>query len=427
MKTTAWILIFVLGMTQLTLSQPAQTPDTPLKTSKLNIFLDCKDCDIDYIKNNLKIVNYVETHQSADVYVQITSIGTGDGGKEHKISCFGQGKFSSTNVNIPLVLPAEVTKDAERETILKNMRIGLGSFLVQTPYKSCLDLVCFDLDGLGFSEGIDLEEESDPFRNWKFEIGGTGSLNQDEYSKGYMITSMLNISKLNDNIKMLSKNTLSLLEDWMKTTINDSTYVDYDFIRLVTSNNLFVKSLGTRDRCGIGGIASFEINSNNYIERQISFGPAFEYNIFPYDLASDKYFIVRYNLLYEMNNYDTTLISGLKRDMFSHGLLLHYYYIHKGTEIDANVSACNYLDDTRMFSVGAYIGVTITPDKLQGFSIQVGLGASFSQNPVSVEEYPEDPKGHVMPDSGLSYSSMFTLTYRFGSKNNSYVNPRFEF
>lgn len=408
------------------MSQPATTPDFPLARNKLNIYLDCKECDVEYIKNNLKIINYVETYQSADVYVQVTSIGTGDGGKEYKINCYGQEKFSATNVSIPLILPADVTKDTERSTILKNIRIGLGPFLLQTPYKSCLDLVCFDLDG-GGSEEMDFVEESDPFRNWKFAIGGSGTLNHDQYSKNYMLTGMLDITKLNDNIKILSKNTFSLSEDWIKTTIYDSTYLDYDITRLITSNNLFVKSLGSRNRCGIGGVASFDMNTNSYIKRQISFGPAFEYNLFPYDLASDKYFIFRYNFIYEMNNYDTTLFSGLNRDMFSHGLLMHYYYIHKGTEIDGTVSASNYLDDPRIFSVGAYFGVTITPDKLQGFSLQLGLGASYSQNPVSVEEYPEDPKGYVMPDNGLSYSSIFTITYRFGSRNNNYVNPRFEF
>ncbi len=55
--------------------QPAAPPD------RLKVFLDCENCFIDFLREEVAFVSYVRDRTEAEVHVLITSAATGAGGR----------------------------------------------------------------------------------------------------------------------------------------------------------------------------------------------------------------------------------------------------------------------------------------------------------------------------------------------------------
>lgn len=59
----------------------AQTEGEPpgiedLKRTAPKVFIDCEDCDLDYIRTEITFVNYVRDRKEAQVHVLITTLRT---------------------------------------------------------------------------------------------------------------------------------------------------------------------------------------------------------------------------------------------------------------------------------------------------------------------------------------------------------------
>ena len=64
------------------------------KDKALNVFLDCSYCDMDYLRTELPIINYVRDRKEADVDIVASSIQTGGGGQKFTFVFIGRGKFA---------------------------------------------------------------------------------------------------------------------------------------------------------------------------------------------------------------------------------------------------------------------------------------------------------------------------------------------
>jgi hypothetical protein len=121
----------------------------------------------------------------------------------------------------------------------------------------------------------------------------------------------------------------------------------------------------------------------------------------------------------------------LQENLFSHYALMHYYYVHRAIQIDATLGASNYLKDISLYSVSAGLSFSLNCAKPEGLYISLDFGVSYSQDQISIIKNPEDKTGYYYGqyelETGLSYNSMISISYRFGSRKSNYVNPRFEF
>src|ERR1043166_8165764 len=70
----------------------ARTAATPPPAS-LTVFLDCGMCDEDYIRTEIKYVNWVRDRTAADVHVLITRESTGGGGTQFTAAFLGANAF----------------------------------------------------------------------------------------------------------------------------------------------------------------------------------------------------------------------------------------------------------------------------------------------------------------------------------------------
>lgn len=64
-----------------------------VKMLSVYLFIDCRFCDMNYIRREIPYVNYVRDVKEAQVYVLETRQSTGSGGSEYTFTFLGQKEF----------------------------------------------------------------------------------------------------------------------------------------------------------------------------------------------------------------------------------------------------------------------------------------------------------------------------------------------
>ena len=67
---------------------------------RLKVYLDCNNCDGDFIRDEVDIVEYVRDPAEADVHVIVTSSETGSGGLERSVALLGLGRFKGMDFKL---------------------------------------------------------------------------------------------------------------------------------------------------------------------------------------------------------------------------------------------------------------------------------------------------------------------------------------
>ena len=78
-------------------SGPVQVDIEELKKSAPKVYLDCMDCDLEYIKTEITFVNYVRDRKEADIHILVTTQTTAGGGREYTLSFLVQNGFKAVD------------------------------------------------------------------------------------------------------------------------------------------------------------------------------------------------------------------------------------------------------------------------------------------------------------------------------------------
>jgi hypothetical protein len=418
MKTKILITLLSLFPAFLSFSQETEAPAPIDRGSALNIYLDCTDCDVEYFKTNFTAVNYVNDSYDADVQVLVSSLPTGSGGEAYNIRLIGQGQFDYMRDTVMAVLPEHYTYDETRQALLDKIQLGLVPFLLKTPYSEKLILL---IDDSPVSADI-----KDPWKNWIFDITGYGSFASQKYAESYSLSGSFYASKITREIKIESSNYFCFTESKF-SYFDDDTLAEYTMSQQeISSQNLFVKSLG--NHWGLGGFASFGRSEYANLDFQFNLGPAVEYNIFSYEEASTRECRILYSLMYEHSNYNSiTIYNKFYEDLFTQNLSINFSYYEPWGTISASAGGSSYLNDLSQFSAGVAAAASLKVTK--GISLTVSGSLGYSQDQRSLRQGTGDltdvVTGQWQMEEGLSCSINVGISFRFGSKNNNAVNPRF--
>ena len=99
-KKTAFIglfIFFVIFHVSNSMAQTEQAEADKLKESAPKVFIECETYDIDYIKAQLRFVNYVSNMDEAHVHVIISLQKTEGGEEEYIVSFKGRKEFEGDN------------------------------------------------------------------------------------------------------------------------------------------------------------------------------------------------------------------------------------------------------------------------------------------------------------------------------------------
>ncbi|WP_298507898.1 hypothetical protein [uncultured Kordia sp.] len=384
----------------------------------LKIFLDCNICDHTYIKQNLGNVQFVRDQGLGDVHLFFVTQANGSGGRLYEIDFIGKNKFENINYKVEFSTNTDMTSDAVRSEILKHIKLGLVRFWIENGNTANIAV------SVPSPENEVEVIENDAWNFWVFRLGAAGYFNGEETNKS---------SNLNFNIsakRVTEKNKFSIRASFSE---NKSTFT-FDGEDIVAINNN--KSLNVSDVLSINSHWSYgffgDIGTSTYRNYKLfwRFRPAIEYNFFKYEESAKKQLILSYRNGLIFNDYIERSVFGEEKELlFEHVILLGGSVRQEWGNINGEVSFNQYLHDTRLNSLGFYLGANIRVFK--GFSFNVGGNYRITRNQINL------PAGDVSLEelllqqqqlqSGYNYWATIGFSYSFGSIYNSIVNPRFNF
>lgn len=416
--------IFILFFFLLTALSYSQT----VKQERLKVFIDCSSlfCDMDFIKTEINFVDYVLDYKIADVHVLITQQTNGGGASQYQLIFFGQNNFRDRKDTLRYNTKPNNTNFEIRDLLVKYIQLGLLPFLAQT---TGIENITIQLKQTLKGDSLTKTATSkDPWNYWVYNINMNGSLNSDQVYKSFRYNGNLSANRITDKLKVRFN---------LSGGKNKSTYEFGDnstgISKIVVKNNNYdffhqiVKSLS--EHWSVGYDLDLSGSTFTNYKFRTSLKPAIEYNFFPYKQVNNKLFTLRYGIDFISNKYiDTTIYLKSSEILFGQGLDAALTFNQKWGTINFSVNSHSYFNHPKYYNVGAGGGVNVRITG--GLSFNLFAFGSYQRDQIYL------PKGQATVQDVLTrqrqlatnytYFTYFGISYRFGSKLNNFVNPRFE-
>jgi len=393
---------------------------------KLKVFIDCSrvGCDHTFIRSQIRIVDFLLDSEASDVHILITAQQAGNGGRQYEMLFYGQHKYDYYNDTLYFTTSANATDNEIRKQMVKGIMTGIAPLVARTAYGSAISI---DMKGTDSSNSLGNVVTKDKWNYWTFNVGLDGRLNVDKNYKSNRFSSDFNADRTTEDLKVGfrvygSKNhSVYQYEDstgTSKYTVNNSNYGFF--------NNL-VKSMATH--WSYGYQVSFSNNTYSNFKSKIYFSPAIEYNVYPYSEVNNRFFVFRYGVDVAKNHYyDTTIYNKIKETLYGHKLSAALILNQKWGSFYSGVYYRNYFSDWRLNNMG--IDVNVNVRVTGGLSFYIHTNGSIVHDQVYLVKGDVSEQDLLIKTrqlgSSYNYNLYFGVNFRFGSKLNNFVNPRFQ-
>jgi hypothetical protein len=408
----AIVLFLFLGQLQAQERIYRPQPEPP------KVFLDCHQCDMAYIRQEITFVNFVRERSEADIHVLITIQATADGGREYTLNFIGRNNFYDLHNTLKYVAERTYSADMERKGLVRVLKLGLVPYLTKTDLGDYLKI--------DFEKRIPPPEVEDPWNFWVFSLGLSGSMSGEQSKNFISLNSNLSASRVTEKIKFRSGLSGNLNHSAYKVNQNGTT-------QTITSNqnsfgfsSLLVYALN--DHWSVGGWFGLGSSTYNNIKLAINPAPAVEYNFFPYSESTRRQLRVLYRVGYNYNfYYEETIYDKTKESLLGETLSVTFEMKEPWGNVSAVLEGFHYFHD---FSKNHLVLATNLNLRLyRGFS--VGFSGRFSK----INDQVYLAKGNLSLEDILlqrkalatsySYGISLGVSYTFGSIYAGVVNPRF--
>jgi hypothetical protein len=395
---------------------------------RLKIFVDCvnANCDRTFFRTEITLVDFLFDNKAADVHILITEQNTGGGGEQYQLIFFGQNRFSKITDTIRFNTDPNATDFEIRDQLIIYLKLGLSPFIAKTAAAKDAKIDFKTGSSNAVNEKNQESATKDPWNYWVFRAGVDAFLRADAVYKSSNLRSDVSANRTTEDIKVgvearIGKNT-------SEYEFEDSLGIN----KIVVKNNNYrlehflIKSISNHWSAGYS--TELERSTFENTKRSISLKAAVEYNIFPYKQVNTKFFALRYFLDVRRNNYfDSTLYDKVEETLFGHGAEAKLSFNQKWGTTSLGVEYHNYFRNGNLFNLGANarVDVRITG----GLSFNIYAFGELVRDQLSLPK--EGATGEEVLTrrrqlaSGYNYFLSFGLNYRFGSKLNNFVNPRF--
>lgn len=401
----------------------AQTTDL----QKLKVFIDCSrvGCDRTFIRSQIKIVDFLLDSDASDVHVLITNQSAGNGGKQYELIFYGQHNYNYYNDTLYFTTAATATDDEVRKQMVKGIMTGIAPLVARTAYGSAISI---DMKGSDSTNSLSTVVTKDKWNYWTFNVGVDGRLNVDQNYKSSRFSSDFNADRTTKDLKTgfriygTKQHSVYQYADstgaTSKYTVNNSNYGFF--------NNL-VKSMAPH--WSYGYQVSVSNNTFSNFKTKIYFSPAIEYSFYPYSEVNSRFFVLRYGVDFTKNNYyDTTIYNKIKETLYGHKLSAALILNQKWGNFYSGIYYRNYFSDWSLNNMGIDLNVNVRITG--GLSFYVRTNGSIVHDQVYLVKGDISEQDLLIKTrklgSSYNYSFYFGVNFRFGSKLNNFVNPRFQ-
>jgi hypothetical protein len=404
----------------------AQNPGKSI--DRLKVFIDCNStwCDMSFIRTEINLVDFMLDRIASDVHVLVTDQNTGGGGSKYQLIFFGQNSFKNLKDTLYFNTDPNSTDFERRDQLVKFLQLGLAPFIAKT------DQAKYAVINLkrAIPENKDnpAKKTKDPWNYWVFNIGVNGNLSEDENYKNHSLSVNFSSNRVTDKLKIgfsgwANQNQTVFEIDDGTGTQEKITVKNHD----INAQHFMIASLGEHSSFGYQAGYSRSSFSNN--KRRLTFNTGFEFSVFPYKEVNTKFWTFSWVADIRQNLYfDTTLYDKTEEILLGHEIKSNMSFNQKWGTLAIGASYHNYFHDWNLYrlSCNAEINIRITG----GLSFNMYTYAELTRDQIFL------PKGGATSQevltrrrqlaSGYNIYSYFGLNYRFGSKLNNFVNPRFD-
>jgi hypothetical protein len=396
--------------------------------SRLKVFIDCSNtwCDLQYIRTEITIVDFLFDNANADVHLLITSQSTGSGGDEYNLIFFGQHYFNNQTDTLRFSIGPDGTEFEERDLLLKYIKTGLIPFIAKTTSAKNIEINLKNADSTANGHS-DSTITQDPWNAWVIRLGAGGNINADANYKNTNYYGNFSVNKVTEQVKTglglyWSKNrSVFKFEDNGMTESFEVNNHNWSI------NQYVVKSMS--DHWSWSYEIKYSQNTFSNNKGRAFLLAAVEYDIFPYKEVNNKLLTLSYGITARNNTYyDSTIYDKKRETLYGHRASAYLSFNQKWGNAYAGLTYHNYFNDWNLFNLGmdVYTNVRITG----GLSFYVLVFGGLTRDQISLV------KGNATPEevlarrrqlaSGYNYYTTLGINYRFGSKLNNVVNPRFD-
>jgi hypothetical protein len=429
------LALFVLaGIESAFLPRSVRAQDAIVGTSTavqvISVFLDCDDCDTQFIRTEIGYVNWVRDRTVADVHVLVTSQDIPAGGDAFTLAFLGLRGFAGRGDTLAYSTNATTTDDEERRGLTQTLALGLVPFVARTPNAQSLRITMPRV--AADAPGTQTMPARDPWRAWVFEIDLSGDLGGEQNYRNREFDLEFNANRTTEQWKT----TLEISNSYSSERAID---VEFDSLGNVESEEVFrniqrnwgvelvvVKSVNDHVSTGFRSFTGSNTFRNQ--RRRSELMPAVEYNVFPYSESTRRR--LAFQFATGMDSYvynDTTIFDKINETFPMYFASMNYATQQPWGESGIQLEHRGYLNDPSKRSTE--LNGSLSVRLFRGFNVRFGGGYSWIHNQVYLPKGERDQADVLLRRrallTGYEYNAFFGVSYTFGSIFNNVVNPRF--
>jgi len=404
--SAAFLLLFFF----ISVALPAQ--------KRLNLFTDC-ECNKTLLKQQLAYVNHTIDPVNAQVNLFIVTSYLSNGGRVYDLNFKGQEELSGNQLRFKVSTTAVMTSVERDELLTQRIKLGLAGFLAGTPYG---DLVDVAVDDIPEGEEAEVEEISDNWNNWIFDVNASFRTEKESQRGKTDLRLGFEADRTTPEMRIRFRpNFFFRTQTITQADGSELTSVRRD----MWMNASVIKSIS--DHWSVGLFNSMSSTTFRNIDYGVWLAPAIEYNIFNYDEVPFKEFTIAYRLGWTRNNYtEETVFFKTEESLTRQVVDVDLRIRQRWGQVFAGVSAGNYLNDfaKNRFSFNGRANIRL----IKGLSFSVGGSYEIINDQISLPRGEASVEDILLGQSQLATNFEtdvnFGLSYTFGSLFNNVINTR---
>jgi len=385
-----------------------------------HVYVDCAFCDMNHVRSEIGIVNYVRDPEQADIHVFATRTRTAGGGMEYKFSFIGLGLFPDINFDLNYLAGRNETWSETRNEINRLLEAGFMPYINQTPLSGFINIQ-YDTIEL---EDNGVFEEDDPWNYWVFEAYiGSVSLGLES-----------NRTNFNSRWGIFAD---KVTEQWK---LRIRPYFNYTLVEIRQEEEETVTS--TVKRHGLDTYAIKSVNQHwsvglfaNYLTRndrntrnRYQFNPGVEFSFLPYEEATRRAITLQYHVGYTYIDYfEETIFGKEQQHLMNHRLRGSVNVQQPWGRVSGGIIGSHYFHDASLRRAVFFGSVSVR--LTEGLSLNLQSNFQMIQDQITLPAGDATLEDILLQQRELAtdytLSGSIAITYSFGSDFANIVNTRF--
>lgn len=395
------------------------TPPAAAPAELIRVFVDCYECDTEYLRQNVQFVDYVRDRTVADVHLLVTTESTGSGGRAWTMKFIGIGRFDKLDRTLTFSTAQTATSDERRKEFNRVFKLGIAPYAMESSAGAQLDVQWTKPAATAATAA----PAKDPWNYWVFRTNLNGNRDGEESANfsSYRLSLSANRTTAAWKLSLSTNGSFSS----SVFDLGDGTEVKSDS-HSWSVNSLVVKSLGPR--WSIGGRSSISASSFSNNDSVVTVAPGLEFSFFPYTESSRRSWTMMYTVGASRYDYkEVTVFDKLEEVVPNHSLSTNVNLRQPWGSLSGGVNLSQHLNTPTRYRVSTYASTDVRLFK--GFSFNVYGGYDRIRDQIGLRKGGATPEEVLLRRrqlaTGHSYYMGFGVSYSFGSIFNSVVNPRF--